>query len=141
MGRQSFANGSRIPKVSGKETPFDSINVTPLTDVMLVLLITFLLTASSFQDSESPVPLPQVTRQTEIESRAEVVTVSKEGEILAFGPGELESQLRALAERSPFTTLAIAVNRDCAYGKLYPLLDAARRAGWKEILLLTEVNS
>lgn len=136
-----MANGTFIPKVAGKDSPFEAINVTPLTDVMLVLLITFLLTASSFQDTEPPVPLPQLTRISQTQRRSELIAVSRDGEVLNFEQGRLESQLRALAERSAFQRLAVAADRDCPYGKLYPVLNAARRAGWKEIVLLTEEKS
>lgn len=105
---------------------------------MLVLLITFLLTASSFQDNESSVPLPRVTKMTEIEGQAEVVTLDRQGQIVGFDSGNVEGRLEELSRGSDFTVLAVAVDRDCDYGKLFPVLDAARKAGWKRIVLLTE---
>ncbi len=57
-----------MARASGnQESTFSGINVTPLTDVMLVLLITFLLTASSFESDTLSVPLPRLVETQEIE--------------------------------------------------------------------------
>ena len=61
---------------------FTGINVTPLTDVMLVLLITFLLSASSLESSSVDVPLPQVQTLRELEAGSVVVTVEKDGRVV-----------------------------------------------------------
>lgn len=121
---------------------FSGINVTPLTDVMLVLLITFLLTASSFESNQQAVPLPQVVEATEVEKIACVVSLEKDGRVLwPESTEQMESDLetlRHLRRQRPERTLALAVHRDCPYEKLYPLARDASLAGWERILLLTE---
>lgn len=124
-----------------RQSTFNEINVTPLTDVMLVLLITFLLSATAFQSESSyDVPLPRVTELSEVEDRAEVISVDEQGEVLGYSRSDLNSELRQLRSRSPHSKIAIAVHRDCRYGNLFPVLESARQAGWAELIVLTEAN-
>lgn len=125
---------------------FSGINVTPLTDVMLVLLITFLLSASTFESDSLSVPLPQVKATADIEKHAVLLQVSKDG--LALWPDPQWAQLsreealtRLLQQHISTPTLAIAVDRDCSYERFYPLAAAAARAGWQRLLLVTEEAS
>jgi biopolymer transport protein ExbD len=124
---------------------FQSINVTPLTDVMLVLLITFLLSAGTFNSSDQNVPLPQVQRLNELEQTSVVLTVDETGQVLwpeGVVNGESpEQMLSALLRESSSETLALAVHRSCGYGPLFRILNSATSAGWPEIVLLTETES
>lgn len=120
---------------------FSGINVTPLTDVMLVLLITFLLTASSLRQGRQQVPLPQVATLQEVEATMTVVTVSADGTPgwgADFEEPELEQGFERLRGESSHHELALAIHRDLPYGRLFPVLEAARSAGWDRIVLLTE---
>lgn len=124
---------------------FTGINVTPLTDVMLVLLITFLLTASSFQSQSLSLPLPQVVESKEIEGRVTVLAVDQSGGILwedsrYSSLSEVEA-FRELLASSEHKVLALAVHREATYGNLFPLLQAASDAGWPNVVLLTEDRS
>lgn len=120
-----------------------SINVTPLTDVLLVLLITFLLTASAFQAGPETVPLPRVAELREISAQVTSVTVGQDGTVVwpaqDLGGRPLEPAFRRLQETSSSSILALAVHRELSYQRLYPVLLAARQAGWEQIVLLTEV--
>lgn len=114
---------------------FTGINVTPLTDVMLVLLITFLLTANSFQENRADLPLPQVLDAQEVPSHMEVLRVD-----LREAHVHTEASLRELRESSQRETLALAIHRELPYSQLYPILEAAHEAGWGSLVLLTEVQ-
>lgn len=121
-----------------------SINVTPLTDVLLVLLITFLLTAGSFQDGTMPMPLPRVSEARELAGKVVSVAVGRDGRVVwprpEMGQAAVEQAFRLLRQESEPPTLALAVDRELSYQKLYPLLFAARQAGWGNIVLLTEAS-
>lgn len=110
---------------------------------MLVLLITFLLSASTFESDSLEIALPQVRELREVEKDAIVVEVDQEGRLvlpdgLADSSQAQESLERLLLENTERPTLAFAVHRNCLYVKFYPLLSAAARAGWTRIILLTE---
>lgn len=121
---------------------FSGINVTPLTDVMLVLLITFLLTASSFESSALSVPLPQVVEASEVDRHSVVLEVDRSGELQwpnsRFSELPVAEALEELRQESDEVVLAIAVHRECPYGKLFEVVEQAVVAGWQDVILLTE---
>lgn len=120
---------------------FAGINVTPLTDVMLVLLITFLLSASSFEQSSVTVPLPRVMQTQEVEKYACVVQMDAEGRLDWPEPGleglERHEALERLLKIREETVLALGVHRACPYGLVFPVLEAAAVTGWEEVVVLT----
>lgn len=124
-----------------KKAGFSGINVTPLTDVMLVLLITFLLSASSFEDSQLVVPLPQVQESKEIEKYSLLVQVREDGTIdwpeQALSGLSTEEALKKLLSEQDKRILALAVHRACPYSKFFPIAEAAAKAGWPQVVLLT----
>lgn len=121
-----------------------SINVTPLTDVLLVLLITFLLSATSFQEpGGTDIPLPRVADAREVSQSMTRLAVSSKGDVEwpapAFeGASSTEAFARLRTEQRDKPILALAVHRQLPYGRLYPILLAARQAGWEQIVLLTQ---
>lgn len=134
----------RVHTSKGDAT-FSGINVTPLTDVMLVLLITFLLSASSFEQSNVTVPLPRVTQTQEVEKYACVIQVGVDGRVDWPEEG-LEGLDRADAMKRLFELrkeriLAVGVHRECPYGLLFPVLEAAAETGWEEVVVLTAESS
>lgn len=131
-----------MARASGnQESTFSGINVTPLTDVMLVLLITFLLTASSFESDTLSVPLPRLVETQEIEKYVVVLQVDRDGKVLwpDNASQELEAGLEKLFQASDGrSTLALAVHKECPYRLFYPIAAAATETGWTRVLLLTE---
>jgi biopolymer transport protein TolR len=125
-----------------REESFSGINVTPLTDVMLVLLITFLLSASSFESSTLSVPLPQVQDTADIETQAFILSVGMDGRVdwpdLSLQELDRKTAFQTLRTTQSQDILALAVHRDCQYGDLFPLVQAASESGWNQIILLTE---
>lgn len=119
-----------------------NINVTPLTDVLLVLLITFLLSATSFQEASSLTPLPRVAEAREVSETMTPIAVGQDGTVewpgVEYTRGTAEEAFGRLRAQAEHPILALAVHRELSYARLYPLLLAARRAGWERIVLLTE---
>lgn len=121
-----------------------SINVTPLTDVLLVLLITFLLTATAFQEGQQEVPLPRLADAREVAESMTRVVLAVDGQASwpdgrqFRQPTSLDfSQLKVGSDKP---ILALAVHRDLPYRTLYPVMAAARQGGWERIVLLTEAE-
>lgn len=119
-----------------------SINITPLTDVLLVLLITFLLSASSFQELSTEVQLPQLLELKEVAEKMTRVEIDLSGQVL-WPEAELaavsrEEAFKTLRAKSEHHVLALAAHRDLTYERLYPLMLDARQSGWEQIVILTE---
>lgn len=118
-----------------------NINVTPLTDVLLVLLVTFLMTASQLAEAPSSIPLPRVAQAEEIAERTTRLEISRGGEVdwpEAWSGLTDTERLARLRKRAEHPILALAVHQDMEYDRLYPWLRSAREAGWDQVVLLTD---
>ncbi len=121
------------------------INITPLTDIFLVLLIIFMISSSAMLESGMNVKLPsaKTTSLTQTESGKPIyVTVGKEGAILVNEVQANESSLpQVLKEALAKTTnKAVVIRGDEAIflGKAVKVMDAARAAGAEKIAIATQ---
>lgn len=125
------------------------INVTPLVDVMLVLLVIFMVTAPILQQGIS-VDLPQVETgpmtgdQADLEDQL-VVAVTREGVVhLNDAPLELEAlqtKLAAIVQERPSRTVYLRADQNVMYGRVVEVMATVRRAGIVKLGMVTEVLS
>ena len=119
------------------------INITPLTDVCLVLLIIFMCTAKFLGAGESiDVELPGASTAEPMDDvEAIQVTVSSEGIVLIDGARATPDQFVAIfagrAAGGP-TTVIISADRDTDYGLVYEVMDAARIAQLTDVALTAQ---
>ena len=66
---------------TGKKALFTEINITPLTDIFLVLLIIMMVVAPTFQSVDNTITIPEVNSGVAIEQGKVVVSVTKDGTI------------------------------------------------------------
>jgi len=130
----------RIPggAEEGTEEVFSEINITPLTDIFLVLLIIFMITASISVESAAHVGLP-LAENTSPEKRGVVVTYTADHEIFVnskdIPSSELEPTLReALAKIDP-KIIIFQGDRKVLLGDLVKILRVAKAAGADQIAI------
>jgi biopolymer transport protein TolR len=120
------------------------INVTPLVDVMLVLLIIFMVTAPMLT-AGVPIDLPD-SRAEALKVEQKTVTVSMDGEGRIFlddqelAPGELSDRLAGLATAGPGgkpPVVTLRADRSLDYGRVVAVMGALNAAGFKSISLVT----
>ncbi|HHO54103.1 MAG TPA: ExbD/TolR family protein [Deltaproteobacteria bacterium] len=120
------------------------INVTPLVDVMLVLLIIFMVTAPMLNNagvevdlpkSEAP-PLPMEDQQQLILSMNAERMVFLNDQDTPFSVEELLPRLRAIAEANPEQPIFLRADGSLPYREVVGLLDVAKRAGMPKVGLV-----
>ena len=129
-------------KLGREHRPLSEINVTPLVDVMLVLLIIFMVTAPMMQQGLE-VDLPQTTSQPmRLKDDSLVLTVKKDGSVLlANAPvpaAELEEKLKAVLEGRESEDIFLRADKEAPYGAVVKVMAAARAGGAKALGVVTE---
>ncbi len=120
----------------------NEINMTPLVDVMLVLLIIFIITVPVMKHSVN-VDLPRATNQPEL-IKPETVRLSVAADGQYFWNGtpvadeELSSRLQAEAAKAPQPDLHIRGDKEVRYERVAQAMAAAQRAGVRKIGFVTE---
>lgn len=123
---------------------FSEINVTPLTDVLLVLLIIFLITGSSITAPAHDIELPAVITKEKAANANIVIDVSPKGETFVGNVqvpmDRLEAYLEKQAMEKHTDRVIINADSDTQYAAVMGAMDAARSAGLQNIALATEVD-
>jgi biopolymer transport protein ExbD len=120
----------------------NEINMTPLVDVMLVLLIIFIITVPVMKHAVN-IDLPRATNQRE-ETKPETVRLSVDAKGAYFwnesrvDDKELDRMLAAAAAKSPQPELHIRGDREVRYERVAQAMAAAQQAGMRKIGFITE---
>ncbi len=127
------------------EAPMSEINVTPLVDVMLVLLVIFILTAP-LMTSAIRLDLPQSEGgEPGVAPQAVVLVVNAQGQwFLNEQPiteNDLREQLAQAARRNPLTELELRADASVPYGRVVEAMGLAQKAGLSRIGFVAEVVS
>lgn len=143
----AFGLHQRGKRSRSRRAPMADINVTPLVDVMLVLLIVFMVTAPLLK-AGVPVELPDSRAKALAESEAPVsITLERSGEVwiddVPVGEGELAARLAALPRQADGKPRPVTLRADKAldYGRVIGVMGELNRAGFNSIALVTGVAS
>jgi biopolymer transport protein ExbD len=117
---------------------FWEINITPLTDIFLVLLIIFMVTTSVMVESATHVELPQA-QNTSPENKGVIVTYTANHELFVNSKDVPERELEpALAEALRRVDAKIVIfqgDRTVLLGDMVKILDVAKAAGADQIAI------
>ncbi len=109
------------------------INVTPLVDIILVLLIIFMLTAHLIARQAIAVQLPRATQAAAPEPTTLAVTLTREGKVYLNGEEIAAAALReavgGAAAKDPKVQVLIAADKDVAHGRVVWVLDLVKALG------------
>jgi biopolymer transport protein TolR len=125
------------------ESVLADINVTPLVDVMLVLLIIFMITAPMLHQGIE-VALPRAdadAMQLEVDDPI-VLSINRDGIVYVqddpVHPTQLVERLKPLVEARRGEAVFLKGDRDLAYGRVVEVLDILHRGGIEQIGMVTE---
>jgi biopolymer transport protein TolR len=122
-------------------TSLSEINVTPLVDVMLVLLIIFMVTAPILQTGID-VQLPETKSVKDVNPQEQIViSISREG-LIYYGSEAINffaipARLKKEA-KGPKESVFLRADKDVKWNSIVSVIDAVRGAGFSEIRLVTK---
>lgn len=130
-----------MPLDSPRSPVIAQINVTPLVDVMLVLLVILMITAPMLQQGVS-VNLPQATTTPLASQDTEaIVAVTADGKIhlndATLSVEELQQQLSTLAQTHTGQAVRLRADKTVPYGLVAEVMAAVRSAGITKIGMIT----
>ena len=109
------------------------INVTPLVDIMLVLLIIFMLTAHLIARQAIEVQLPKASQSASVQPTTLAVTLTREGRMYLNGnevsPAALDEAVKAAMAKDPKTQAIIAGDKNVSHGRVVWVLDLVKSLG------------
>ena len=127
---------------SSEDEIFSGINVTPLVDVVLVLLIIFMITAPILYQSSIKVQLPKAKTGESAKTSPLNFTLNKEGALTwdksPISWEALPKQLTSLGNRISEETAFISADAATPHGTVIKLMDALRQAGLSRFALNVE---
>ncbi|MGO8915170.1 MAG: protein TolR [Stellaceae bacterium] len=122
--------------------PMSEINVTPMVDVMLVLLVIFMV-AAPLLTVGVPVELPQSKAPAITEQKEPlVITVNAQGKLFLqnteLGDDELVPRLQAITKNNPEADIYVRGDRAIDYGRVMEVMGMVGAAGFSKVSLITE---
>jgi biopolymer transport protein TolR len=130
---------------SGRQAAFSDINVTPMVDVMLVLLVIFMVTAPMLTTGVS-VNLPE-SGASPVAGQDEPLTISvtADGKVYVqkteVAVKDLDAKLKAVTGAKKDTRIFVRGDKNVNYGKIVQVFGEISAAGFTRVALVTEVGS
>ncbi len=110
-----------------------AINVTPLVDITLVLLVIFMVTATYVVKDAIAVDLPRAASGGETVGQTLAFALDRDGTLYVDGraatPGEAREAVRAAVARSPEARAIISADRAVSHGRVVEVIDLVKREG------------
>ena len=128
---------------TGKKALFTEINITPLTDIFLVLLIIMMVVAPTFQSVDNNITIPEVNSGNSIEQGKIVVSVTKDGVIYVDSKKSSEETLVADLEAvkpvdEKNAEIVVKADEKAKSSIIMTIMDAAQDAQYKKLIVAGE---
>ncbi|MFK0162034.1 protein TolR [Rhizobium sp. NPDC090279] len=143
VGGNGGGGGRRGGRRGGSRSgPISEINVTPLVDVMLVLLIIFMV-AAPMMTSGVPIDLPQ-TQAGALNAQTQPITISIKADGQVFigesqiQATEISDKLKAIATTGYSERIFVKGDAKAPYGVIADVMSRIQEAGYKNIGLVTQ---
>lgn len=126
----------------GGKKMITEINVTPLVDVMLVLLVIFMVTATYIVRGAIGMKLPKASTAGEMSKSPLVLSVNQKGEFVVKGEVVTEAavvaHIKSYVERDPEVEAVISGDKRVNYGRVMELINIARKNGVRNFAAAVE---
>jgi biopolymer transport protein ExbD len=129
---------------SGSRAPIIGINMTPMVDIMLVLLIIMMVSATYIVSQSLKVELPKTASSDDTVSKTYAVTLTKGGEYFfndkPISKAALPAQLRAAKAENKDLNLVITADQGALHGQVVGVIDLAKVEGITKFAINVERN-
>lgn len=142
MGANLSSSGGQGRGRGSTYRPMSEINVTPMVDVMLVLLIVFMVTAPLLT-AGVPIDLPKSeAKQIQDEDNKPIeVNITKEGKVYVgeteVSKDRLLTLLSAMTNNDPERRVFIRADQGIAYGEVMETIGAINKGGFRKVALIS----
>lgn len=131
-----------IKTSKGKDALFTEINITPLTDIFLVLLIIMMVVAPTFQSTDKSITVPEINSGVAIEQKNATVAVTKDGLMFINGkkikPENLANELLAIKDSLEKKEVVVKADEKAKSSEIMQIMDAAKEAEFTKLILAGE---
>ena len=125
-----------------KRQTFNEINITPLTDIFLVLLIIMMVIAPSFQSVDNNIEMPNVNSGIAIEEKNAVVSITKDGSFYVnekkVYPENLVDDLNAIIDKTEKKEVVVRADKNTKSSEIMKVMKAAQDAGFEKLIVAGE---
>ncbi len=125
-----------------KQKLFTEINITPLTDIFLVLLIIMMVVAPSFQSMDNAVDVPEVNNGVNIEDAKVTISVTQDGAMYVNGEpisaSNLTDKLIAAKEGIEKPEVIVKADKNIKSSKIMDIMNAAQNAEYQKLVVAGE---
>ena len=125
-----------------KQKLFSEINITPLTDIFLVLLIIMMVVAPAFQSMDNAVDVPEVNNGINIEETKVTVSITKDGSMYVNGESisatQLTDKLIAVKGDTEKPELVVKADKAIKSSIIMDVMNAAQNAEYKKLVVAGE---
>ncbi len=130
---------------SQRYKPMADINVTPMVDVMLVLLVVFMVTAPLLTVGV-PVDLPKTSAQQITEQKEPlVISINAEGKTYLqnneIAVDQIVPRLQAITNNNPSASVYVRGDRNINYGRVLEIMGLINAAGFTKVSLIAEQST
>ena len=127
---------------AGSDDVIADINIVPLVDIILVVLIIFMVTAPALMKPSVKVELPSAASGDETQPSLLQVAITADGRVHINNQEVDESEARSLAQnefdKNPEVQAIVAADRDVSYGFVIQVLDWIKSVGIKKFAVTTD---
>ena len=126
----------------GRKKTFNEINITPLTDIFLVLLIIMMVIAPSFQSANSEITVPEINSGIGIETKNATVAITKDNRFFVndklTSSASLETELASLLDNVEKKEVVVRADKETKSSEIMKVMRAAESAGFEKLVVAGE---
>lgn len=127
---------------SDKKGLFTEINITPLTDIFLVLLIIMMVIAPSFQTIDTSINIPEINSGVTVEQKNAEVAVTKQGNFYINGQAinseNLISELNKIKPSLEKPEVVVKADKETKSSEIQKIMKAAQEAQYTKLIIAGE---